>query len=320
MSDIQTFSRRPWINLDMIDENGVRAEVQVNSGVGTIEKIEKTDRAAKVSFSCNNLKFPVSGGLPCSSPLLAVIEKAAAEGQPVEYRIEKVRKGNIDRTIPFNELFEKGNALAAKDSIFKNLVAVRTFNENGEPNAWVFSSAIKTRMEEDPVDGAHVSAYDVPMEVFTGKKNAGSHNPPRSNNRRNSIEPPSYIDRCDDGSVNPGSRLVAAYTNTLAYVQEYNRTHDNFIEDGQCRSLAKILVAMINKLQVKIYGGKLKKADMSLESYTRARAIVYETIRQSYVITPDIVSDLAKTKEWGNRVIEESLDVWRWAIESADKH
>lgn len=318
MSDFSTFVRRPWINLDQVDANGVRAEVQVVSGIAMITDVKESERAAQFAFKADNNKYEIRGNTPKASKVYEVAKKAYEEGVPLEFRIEKVRKKGVDRTIPFDELFAKGDMSGARENIFKNLVAVRPVSMDGEPQEeWVLSSAIKTRFEEDPVDAVNGSAYDVSMEEFTGGQS--NQTVKRSAPKSKEFESSQFYDRNPDGEINPGSSTVATLINLLTFVQEYNRDHEGFLSEEECRSIAVTLLAVTNELQKKIYDGKLDRPHLNFASHTRARAIMFELIRQSYPITPSVARDQDKKKEWGKALIADGLDVWRWSISHVER-
>ena len=78
------------------------------------------------------------------------------------------------------------------------------------------------------------------------------------------------------------------------------------------------MTEIANRLQVAIYEGDLKEPDYELGSHTRARSVVYDTIRNFYPITNEALSSRESVNEWAKNVTKEALENWRWALSQAE--
>jgi hypothetical protein len=105
-----------FVTFDGTDANGVRAEVYVQKGTGTVSAIKTNPRGtADVSLKVGNLKYPIHGWVNIDSAIYVEAEKAHKENKEVTFRIEFQRKPNIDRATPIAELRE--NMHSAKNNI-----------------------------------------------------------------------------------------------------------------------------------------------------------------------------------------------------------
>lgn len=100
----------PFVSHDGEDAQGVRAEVWVQTGTGTITTIERKDDASSknamvvVKSSLAQVKKPIKGWIDKSDPVYAEVLAAHESGREVEYRLESQRKKAVDRTTPIAEL------------------------------------------------------------------------------------------------------------------------------------------------------------------------------------------------------------------------
>lgn len=141
-----------FTSFDGVDSNGIRAEVNVQTGTGRIKEInprgkaspDGTYRNVEVVFDPDNpaLKRKVYALLDTTAKeLWDFVQKAHADQSDVAFRIESQRKRNVDRTKKFEDLIhteEVVRVLAALDN--------------------VFSHEAKTNPKEDPTNDGNPSA------------------------------------------------------------------------------------------------------------------------------------------------------------------
>lgn len=144
---------KPFVSFDGADENGVRAEVFVQTGTGVIEKIEGRDddkRNAKVVIKSDNAKVsrPIQGWLAKDDPLFAVVCEAFEQGRTVTYRAEAQRKQGKDRTTPIAEL--RPNVDVAKENCINIIAGI-----DG-----MLSTEALTNPAEDPQPGGRIRATE----------------------------------------------------------------------------------------------------------------------------------------------------------------
>lgn len=305
-----TYSSKPFITYDGILD-GHRAEVKVVTGYGRIKDIEASDKgvAKKVTFSVDNTKYNVSGWSR-DATIMKLIEKSKETDEPIYFRIEILRKDHVDRHLPIMELTT--GAENARDNARKSLAAVM-FEGDAD---WTVSKDAKTRIDEDPSrGGGSPSAYDIPESERNTKKTSGSSNYSRSG----AFEGAPYETYNKGGELNPGSFAVAAPLNIFSYILDYEKEHKIELPKDDRKGLATTILKIANRLQKEIYhknsGLELSKPDLSAGSHTRARALVFESIRSFAPFTPELVANEEDYTTWKKKVLQISLSMWEWAID-----
>lgn len=314
----ETYSSAPFIALDAVSPTD-RAEVKVVIGYGDIFDIEASDKGKShnVTFKVANSKFKSNGWAPDGGNVMAKVNEAKAAGVPIHFRIEVRRKDHVDRTLPIAEI---STLALAKDNVVKSLAAVR-LEEDAE---WTVSPFAKTRLDEDPRSGggAGGSANDFsPEELGIGAPKAAAAPKPSYNVKNNSFEAAPYATYNFDGSLNYGSAAVAVPSSLFSFVVEYERSNEAIgtLAEKQRVLLAKVLLSAANELQVAVYDGRLEAPDLSLGSHTRARALMFETIRTFLPLTAEIVAEKENIKAWRDEVVAKSLAMWKWSISEIEK-
>lgn len=318
-----TFSRTPFIGKDGPDANGVRAEVKVITGLGNIHETKKSARGNSVNvlFRVDNTPHNPSGWVPADSPVLELVRRAEASGEPIEFRLENRRKDTVDRTLPFSVISPPKDMNAAKENIYKSLAAVRFPDDEN----WTISKVALTRMEEDPVVGGLHSAYAHTMDELNQAKAAqtpAATGGGGSLTQGNSPEGKRWLLHNPDGSTNPGADAVGVPVTLYGFVTEWERDHDGVtFTEAQRLELARLLLSIANRAQVAIYADreeKLTKADLTLTSHIRARALIFEVIRSISPLTTEVGSDPNVRQEWAKQVFTKVLGMWRWSMAEVD--
>lgn len=310
---VDTYSAKPFISYDGVDENGVRAEVKVVTGYGHVDSIEpsKAGKSFKVAFRVGNSEYLPAGWAPDGSNVLNELRKAEESGEPIHFRIETRRQKHVDRSLPMDQVAPKGDMKAAKENIHKSIAAV--MNEGDDD--WTISPHAVTRLDEDPRrDGNGIySAYATPKEQLAAAKGGSNGG---SAPQYSGIEPPPYVTQLSDGRVNPGSIAASVALNLLNFVQEWDREHDELTKVGERRHvvMARAMMAAANELQLKIWDGELEAPDLGAGSHTRARALVFEVTREHFPLGPDVVASKESLLEWKSSVVEKALAMWKWSI------
>lgn len=306
-----TYSRKPFISKDGPDETGYRAEVKIVMGFGEVFDIEESDagKSAKVSFKCGNTKYKPAGWAPVDSDLIKLAQSAKETGEAIHFRIETRRKEKVDRTIPINDL--SATADAAKENVYKSLSAVRRDDDKN----WIISQYARTNMAEDPGSIVGGSANDYTIEELRAMSGGSANNAPDAP-RQSGIEAPPYALYNNDGSINVGSIAVGVPSNIHSFLVQYMK--DNGIELDSARKFAvvKTILKACNDVQLGIYEGegKLEKPDLSLGSHTRARALIFESIRETVPLTQEILNDDDLMKSWLDETVDKAVKMWQWSI------
>ncbi|NAZ78123.1 hypothetical protein GTQ99_22325, partial [Kineococcus sp. T13] len=119
---------KPFVSHDGVDAQGVRAEVWVQVGTGTVTKIENKDddvkRNVMVVIKSDNTRVsrPVTAWLAKNDPTYPAVLAAHESGREIQYRVESQRKPTVDRTTPIAELrVDMATAGANTVSIFAGI-------------------------------------------------------------------------------------------------------------------------------------------------------------------------------------------------------
>ena len=313
--DMKTFSRKPFISYDGVDEKGVRAEVKVITGFGHVAEIEtsKKGNSHNIKFKVDNSQYLPSGWVP-DQAILSKVKKAHDNNEPIHFRLENHRKEGVDRSLPMSEVVPPGDMNAAKANIFKSLAAVR-FDDESE---WTISSMARTNMKEDPAPGGIYSANAMSNDELNNKKTSSN----QSTSSKNSPESMPWSVRNSDGEVNPGASAVGILITNYGYVTEWEREHNISFSEKERIAIAKAMLSIANQLQIDVYSNRttpLEKPDLSLGSHVRARAIIFEVIKSSYPLSSDVVSDGKHFKTWVENVKEKAYKMWKWSMSEIDK-
>ena len=310
-----TFSAKPFISLDGIDDSGLRAEVKVVIGFGDVASItdSTSGKTKKIEFSVSNTKF-LPSGWSRDSGILNKIDQAKKNNEPIHFRLETRRKEGVDRATPMADI---SGLATAKDTIVKSLAAVKL----GDDEAWTVSGDAVTRPDEDPSTGGLHSAYDNPPVSAS----AGDKLTPTYAGNTNSYEPAPYVARLRDGKINPGSVALHAPLGFFSYLLEYERDEGVQIEKERRKEMAHTLMLIANKLQLDIYSKKLgaeliNGVDLTAGSHTRARFLVFEAIRSFAPITESVIGDDESYKKWQKAIYNTAFAMWEWSIDEAEAY
>ncbi|WP_432573330.1 hypothetical protein [Kineococcus sp. SYSU DK005] len=119
---------KPFVSHDGADEQGVRAEVWVQVGTGTVTGIENRDEETKrnvmVVLKSDNSRVsrPVTAWLAKDDPTYPEVLRAHETGREVRYRVESQRKPGVDRSTPIADLrVDMATAGANTVSIFAGI-------------------------------------------------------------------------------------------------------------------------------------------------------------------------------------------------------
>ncbi len=305
-----TYSSRPFITHDGPDETGHRAEVKVVTGYGKIFATEASGagKSIKVSFIVENTRFKPAGWAPVDSNIMEIVNAAHAAGEPIHFRIETRRQNTVDRKIPINDI--SSTADLAKDNVHKSLSAVKRTDDA----EWTISSFAVTNMAEDPKNGPATSANNYTLEELQKLKgDSTEESTPRRTTRRG-LEGTPFETYNPDGELNPGSAAVAVPLNLYTFLVEYIKENKLNIPEKTRFLVVRAMLKACNEAQMGIYDGKMLKPDLGAGSHTRARALIFETIRVFHPLTEENMTDVQKLEKWTSDTVLKSLAMWKWSM------
>lgn len=145
----------PFVSKDGPDDNGVRAEVYVQTGTGIVKELKENGNNVQVMMGVEGLKHPVGGWTSKTEAIYPLLVAAHESGREVSYRIESQRKrknsnGPIPRDVPIAELRKTMDI--AKENCMNIFAGI-----DG-----TLSAEAVTNPAEDPASGGRIRAVDAP--------------------------------------------------------------------------------------------------------------------------------------------------------------
>lgn len=306
------FTSKDFVEGDEVE----RAEVFVVVGKGEVTEIKdsKAGKSKQIIIDAHKEyqgeALFSKGWVPNDSEIVKKAEEALKNNTPVEFRIETVRNKDVDRTIPISEL--KSDMQTARKSVMNSMARIKFEDEN----TWV-EGIMRTNPKEDKIKTGR-TALDLSEAELSGSENKKSSQQ-ETTTYNNSFEPAPWKTLTKDNTVNPGSIAVSVPITINSFIHEQEKEKGFKLNTKKRLMLSHAILLTTNKLQLAIYDGKLEKPDLSLGSHSRARALVFETIK----INDSLTEDVASSKENLHNFIEETqktaLELWKWSITEIEK-
>lgn len=270
-----------FTSYDGTDNDGIRAEVYVQRGTGTISKIEHhaNGKVASVAIKTEGLRFATSAWVNLSDPTFPVLVKAYDENREVDYRVESQRKAKIPRNVPIATIRAGEENYDPKADVKSIIAGVRIANE-GE---MVYSAEMVTDPAEDPAPGGRISARE---QNQTRNAQAASQQPtaPQNNN-----QPPAggsdgrpYQRTNMDGTPNLDSFATIAAVGVEGFIRRHLTEHgwtpydQDFPNEVYGYSMA--VIAAVDSIQSYL---TKRPVDRSAHSHTRIRGVAFSTIEDN---------------------------------------
>lgn len=298
------WSRAPFISHDGPDSDGVRAEVKVTLGFAVPKTIEPSDKgkAAKVIFPVDNTKWPSAGWAPVDSNLMKIVQEAHDNDEPLNFRIETIRKPGVDRSESIIPLTKGSDA--ARENANKSLAAVKRENDD----EWTISSRAMTRLDEDPNDEGGTSAYSHSLESL-------QKTPKADGQTAAAVEPV----LSEDGEANYESEALLVAASLFAFLSTHCRENQVEVDSNALRSSARALLVAASKLQVATSQGRYESPDLTAASHKNALDVVRLTVSSIAPMTSEVVASDESQNEWAGSVLKRALALWKWSAGEAIK-
>lgn len=281
------------VSFDGVDPEGVRAEVSVQVGTGTVTNVElgKNGETAHISFKSTNHKLvrPVKGWIRVNDPLYEVLNAAVGTNEVFEFRIETSRKPGIDRKTNLADLDKTSQTTA-------RLVGI---------NGKLTSEAVTDPREDD---------------VYNTKKTfsaVGTYDPDEKKATEIKPETPTqgqsdFVPQRPQASAAAKSwrALAGSYGDFLSFVAEKGIPVAGDKEGRNGRVLAAVLAkdfsdvvnAVVSRKHPDYSGGS---SDYSIGT----RALGYSLIRGVHPLSDVDVFDVESRKAWKNALYFDLADI-----------
>jgi len=310
-----------FIGLDGKDEKGQRAEVRVIKGFGKVAKITDSDagNASQFTFEYDS-KYNATGWAQKGTPIYDLLVKAKENDEPVYFRCENRRQKNVDRSLPYDEIAPSGDMAAARKNILKGVAGAKLEGDED----WTYGVLV-TNPKEDPSGNGIYAASDEDMKTPSPAYDANAA--ARAESNFNEVAP--WTSTLKDGSVNPGSVASGVLINFYKFLWQ-KEIDDNWkMTDKQRFVAVKYLFNAANEMQKAIWEDydeavrPKRLPDLGAGSHTRAREIVYETVRMFHPVpvasfTDDDKAAMTKWRkelaQWQENIVDQGLKMWRWSL------
>lgn len=272
-----SWSVKPFILLDGGDDNNVRAEVRVTKGFGLVHSITPNEngRVASIGMTIQhpNMKRPIYGHMNMDEDAFKILQEAKDSGRLVHFRIESQRKAKVDRTIPMSELTSTME-IAGQNT-------TRIFVGAGFTEPITLTSEALTDPEDDPKREGGVQSAIAARQAKPSAPAPAQNNAPASSNRAFSREEAAYKTYNSDGRFNVGSAAFAAAVSAEQFSREMFMLADISDEERDTNTaiMARGILRIADAVQGSVYDEGYR-SDRSSASHTRARGIIYDTIRK----------------------------------------
>lgn len=317
---------KPFISKDGTDSDGIRAEVYVETGTGTVNKIEPHDNGTAVSVSIKNsnpkVKYPSAGWINSDDPLFQLVQDAHESGREITYRIESQRKSHVDRTLPIAPL--RANTEIAKENVVRVFAAL-----DG-----TLSLEAVTNPAEDPTSSGRIRATPTPTPTapqFTEpnltpqkpqnplpnptNEQAPQQTAPHTRTAVTEAVPWEYYN--SDGTINFGSMWFTAASQAERFIRENITAHEgkksklltptvDIHVNALTRGLLSVMDAVAISTQKIVYNQTLSPS-WRAQFHARIRGIVYDTIENYFPLPFGNRPNPEFYQKWFNNVYETSL-------------
>lgn len=274
-----------------VEHKGKKVRPNTRTSV-VIGKVDRVDEAGKNNLKATvkvpGAKFPFAGFLNDNTPVANLIKEAKEKDVPVCARFERKRKKDVDPNVDIMEITKTSDI--ARDNIIWILAGVFNFG-NSE---WILTDDAVSNPEEDP------------DFVLTEIKQSSYST---SGFFESESDTPSIKSTDKDWKVN---HLVSMYT----YGSEHNLDNEIGLKPAELKILSTYMLKACDELQMK--AKDIEVVNYNDYSHTKARGMLFSWMRIN-PLSREIMSAKGGFNGWITRFLEESLAIWSWAVEEANK-
>lgn len=314
MSELYTSA---FVSKDFVEGDEVeRAEVFVVVGRGHVKEViaSGSEKAKQVVIDAgkehNGRPLYSKGWATADSDVIKKAEAALENDEVIDFRLETVRNKGVDRSLPIVEL--KTGMENARKNVMHSVALIKFESEE----EWT-EGILRTNPKEDKRKTGRTAADLTDDEIGASKGSAS--NGGGFSGWTGSVEPQAYIGRLKNGKVNPGSYHVAALSNIYGFLADWNREHDDVDLSVQTlRTVSEKLLSVANRLQLAIFDKEMEAPELDKQSHARARALIFETIKNQHPVTSDSVDD-KELQTWLKNVYTSAKEQWEWSVQTVDE-
>ena len=271
------------------DRIGAEVKVTLTSGIPEID-VKKGSENATVTIVPTGFKHGHKGSLSITDPVYPIFAEAAETETPILIRYEKRRKKDVDPSISIDELCKTQSD--GLKNVFNVIAGVYDVNNN----RWLLVKGASTQPSDDPEEvGIKISSLygeEINAKEFFSTPAPASSSTPKVY--------PKKINNEDKANV---------LLNLYILVKECEIKYEYNLDEDKKRKLATKLLEMADEIQMRIY--QLSEPDYTAYSHVKARYLLYSYVEK---IDPLTRENLSNFKAWRDKVIEDSISLWTWAL------
>lgn len=272
-----------------VEHEGNRIRPNTRTSV-VIGKVYKLEEAGKNNLKCvvkvAGAKFDFSGFINENSPVTALLKQAKDKDVPICVRFERKRKKNANPLADIMDLTK--DASTAKDNVVWITAGVYNYGDS----SWILSDDAVSNPAEDP-------SY-VKSEIENS-----------SYSTEGFFEAPKAKLKTTDKDWKI-SHLVSMYT----YASEHNIDNEIGLNQEELKIVSIYMLKACDQLQMKTK--QIQEPNYNDYSHTKARGMLFSWMRVN-PLSREIMDQKGGFTSWISKFLNDSLGIWAWATEQADK-
>lgn len=287
--------KEKWINGFVslgpeIEHEGKKIRPNTTTSIA-IGKVSALEPSGKNNLKCivkvPGAKFDFNGFLNDNTPVANLLKEAKEKELTVCARFERKRKKNADPTKDISELTSSMDV--ARDNVV--WITAGVFNFGTEE--WILTDDAVSNPDEDPDN----VLPEIKSASYSTEGFFESNNTPK-------------LQTSDlDWKAN---HLLSMHS----YATEHNIDNSIGLKANEIKVLAIYMLRAVDQLQMKVKN--IPGPNYNDYSHTKARGVIFSWMRQN-PLSREIMDEQGGFTKWITRFLEESIALWAWANEEAQK-
>ena len=273
-----------------VEHNGekIRPNTTTSIAIGKVSALEENGKNnLKCVVKVPGARFDFSGYLNDNTPVANLLKEAKENDYPICARFERKRKKGVDPTKDITEL------TSSMDIARDNVVWITAGVFNFSTEEWILTDDAVSNPEEDPDN----VLQEIKSASYSTKGFFQSNNAPK-------------LQTTDlDWKAN---HLLSMHS----YAVEHSIENEINLNDKEIKVLAIYMLRAVDQLQMKVKN--IASPNYNDYSHTKARGIIFSWMRQN-PLSREIMDEQGGFNKWIKRFLDESVALWAWANEEAQK-
>lgn len=273
-----------------VEHNGekLRPNTTTSVAIGKVSGLEESgNNNLKCVVKVPGAKFDFSGYLNDNTPVANLLREAKENDYPICVRFERKRKKDADPTKDISEL------TSSMDVARDNVVWITAGVFNFSTEEWILTDDAVSNPDEDP---DYVN-QEIKNASYSTEGFFQSSNTPK-------------LQTTDlDWKAN---HLLSMHS----YAAEHSIDNEIDLNEKEIKVLAIYMLRAVDQLQMEVKN--IASPNYNDYSHTKARGILFSWMRQN-PLSREIMSVQGGFNKWVRTFLAESVELWAWANEEAQK-